>query len=86
MKAWSIDHEALAEGLKAVNTLIAKVAASGISSTEKVNVLHELEVKRVQCNDALVAALHLKMTAEAAITTPTMIAEAAGAPQPCQTR
>jgi LmbE family N-acetylglucosaminyl deacetylase len=57
---------ALAEGLKAVNELIAKVAASGISSTEKTNVLHELEVKRVQFNDALVAALALHMTAEAA--------------------
>ena len=56
----------LAEGLKAVDGLIAKVEASGISSTEKTNVLHELRVKRVQFNLALVQALGLRLTADGA--------------------
>ena len=57
---------ALAEGLKAVDELIAKVYESGISSTEKTNVLHELKIKRVQFNQALVEALGLRLTADGA--------------------
>ncbi|HWZ52604.1 MAG TPA: PIG-L family deacetylase [Granulicella sp.] len=68
MEAPERSAPALAEGLKAVNALIAKVAASGIGAREKTDVLHELEVKRVQFNDALVAALGLRMTADAEAT------------------
>jgi hypothetical protein len=53
----------LAEGLKAVDALIAKVEASGLPKLEKVNVLHELRVKQVQFNDAVVQALGLRVVA-----------------------
>jgi LmbE family N-acetylglucosaminyl deacetylase len=58
----------LAEGLKAVDGLIAKVSESTISSTEKTNVLHELKIKRVQFNQALVEALGLRLMADGATT------------------
>lgn len=66
--AWSADAPercapALRDGLKAVDALIAKVEASGLSGQEKTNVLHELRVKRVQFNDALVQALGLRVEA-----------------------
>jgi LmbE family N-acetylglucosaminyl deacetylase len=53
----------LRDGLKSVDALIAKVEASGLSPIEKANVLHELRVKRVQFNDALVQALGLSVEA-----------------------
>src|SRR5271170_395122 len=53
----------LRDGLKGVDALIAKVEASSLSTTEKTNVLHELRVKRVQFNDALVQALGLRVEA-----------------------
>ena len=53
----------LRDGLKGVDALIAKVEASSLSKTEKTNVLHELHVKRVQFNDALVEALGLRVEA-----------------------
>ncbi len=53
----------LAAGLKGVDALIAKVNASGLPVLEKTNVLHELKVKRVQFNDALVEALGLRVVA-----------------------
>jgi LmbE family N-acetylglucosaminyl deacetylase len=53
----------LRDGLQAVDALIAKVQESGLSGAEKTNVLHELKVKRVQFNDALVEALGLRVLA-----------------------
>ncbi|MEI9979244.1 MAG: PIG-L family deacetylase [Edaphobacter sp.] len=53
----------LRDGLKGVDALIAKVEASSLTKTEKTNVLHELRVKRVQFNDALVQALGLRVEA-----------------------
>jgi LmbE family N-acetylglucosaminyl deacetylase len=53
----------LRDGLKALDVLIAKVEASGLPPIEKANVLHELKVKRVQFNDALVQALGLRVEA-----------------------
>lgn len=53
----------LRDGLKALDALIAKVNASGLPAIEKTNVLHELRVKRVQFNDALVEALGLRVEA-----------------------
>ncbi|HEU5342447.1 PIG-L family deacetylase [Edaphobacter sp.] len=54
----------LRDGLKATDALIAKVESSGISAQEKYNVLHELRVKHVQFNDALVEALGLSLRAQ----------------------
>jgi LmbE family N-acetylglucosaminyl deacetylase len=56
----------LADGLKALDALIAKVEASGLPPVEKTNVLHELRVKRVQFNNALVQALGLRVVARMA--------------------
>ena len=53
----------LADGLKALDALFAKVVASGLPAVEKTNVLLELRVKRVQLNDALVQALGLRVVA-----------------------
>lgn len=54
---------ALRLGLKALDDLIAKVEASPLPAAEKTNVLHELRIKRVQFNDALVKALGLHLEA-----------------------
>jgi len=54
----------LAEGLKAVDSLLVKVKTSAIGPEEKAAVLHELDVKRVQFNQALVQALGLNLAAE----------------------
>ena len=51
----------LRDGLAALDTLIAKVETSSLQASEKTNVLHELRVKRVQFNDALVEALGLRV-------------------------
>ena len=56
----------LRDGLRATNTLIAQVETSGLTAQEKYDVLHELRVKRVQFNDALVEALGLKLRAQVA--------------------
>jgi LmbE family N-acetylglucosaminyl deacetylase len=54
----------LAEALKSVDDAISLVNESKLGGTyAKQNVLHELQVKRVQVNDALVIALGLKMKA-----------------------
>jgi LmbE family N-acetylglucosaminyl deacetylase len=53
----------LRDGLKALDSLIAKVNASGLPAVEKTNVLHELKVKRTQFNNALVQALGLRVEA-----------------------
>ena len=63
---WTIRRNArrsCGTGLKGVDALIAKVEASSLTKAEKTNVLHELRVKRVQFNDALVQALGLRVAA-----------------------
>ena len=61
---------ALRDGLDAVNHLISEVEASELDAEAKANVLHELRVKRVQFNTALVEALGLKLEARAVGTAP----------------
>jgi LmbE family N-acetylglucosaminyl deacetylase len=56
----------LRDGLKATDALIAKVEASGLTAQQKYDLLHELRVKRVQFNDALVQALGLSVRAQVA--------------------
>src|ERR1700733_7546534 len=56
----------LKDGLKATDELIAKVEASGLTDREKYDLLHELRVKRVQFNDAIVQALGLSLRAQVA--------------------
>lgn len=54
---------ALAAGLKATLAFIDQVKKSGLSEEAKYNIAHELEVKRVQFNDALAEALGLSLSA-----------------------
>jgi LmbE family N-acetylglucosaminyl deacetylase len=56
----------LARGLKATRALIAAVDTSNLSAESKYNVNHELRVKEVQFNDALVESLGLTMLATVA--------------------
>ena len=56
----------LREGLQATDALIAQVKASKLTAQEKYDLLHELKVKRVQFNDALVEALGLSLRAQVA--------------------
>jgi LmbE family N-acetylglucosaminyl deacetylase len=56
----------LRDGLRATDELIAKVEASGLTDREKYDLLHELRVKRVQFNDAIVQALGLSLRAQVA--------------------
>jgi LmbE family N-acetylglucosaminyl deacetylase len=56
---------ALARGLKATIALIDAVAASGLSDS-KYDIRHELEIKRVQFNNALAEALGLSVSATVA--------------------
>ena len=57
----------LREGLLATDRLIAEVAgAQALSAEERFNVLHELRLKRVQFNQALVLALGLTLKAQLA--------------------
>src|SRR5260370_20797364 len=50
----------------ATEALIAKVEESGLTPQQKYDLLHELRVKRVQFNDALVEALGLSLRAQVA--------------------
>jgi LmbE family N-acetylglucosaminyl deacetylase len=61
---------ALRDGLDGVNHLISEVEASDLEAEAKANVLHELRVKRVQFNTALVEALGLRLEAKAVGTAP----------------
>ncbi|MBS1801195.1 MAG: PIG-L family deacetylase [Acidobacteria bacterium] len=54
----------LAKGKIAVEALIANVKDGSMSANAKYNVLHELEVKQRQFNDALVAALQISLNAD----------------------
>lgn len=68
MSAFSAAHPEkcapfLATGLTETQDLIQRVKSSGLSQEEKYNVLHELETKRVQFNDAIVEALGIAMRA-----------------------
>jgi LmbE family N-acetylglucosaminyl deacetylase len=54
----------LAKGKLAIEALIADVKSSSMSADAKYNVLHELEVKQRQFNDALVAALQISLNAD----------------------
>jgi LmbE family N-acetylglucosaminyl deacetylase len=56
----------LRDGLRATDALIGQVQASSLTAQEKYDLLHELRVKRVQFNDALVQALGLKLRAQVA--------------------
>lgn len=57
---------ALRDGLRTTEELLVKVAASDLSVREKFDLAHELRVKRVQFNDALVEALGLRVRAQVA--------------------
>jgi LmbE family N-acetylglucosaminyl deacetylase len=54
----------LREALKLLDNLIKDVEASPLPQTEKFNLLHELRIKRVQLNNALVFALGLTFEAK----------------------
>ncbi|NYF89265.1 PIG-L family deacetylase [Tunturiibacter empetritectus] len=56
----------LRDGLKATDELIAKVESSGLTDREKYDLLHELRVKRMQFNDAIVQALGISLRAQVA--------------------
>jgi len=56
----------LRDGLHTTDELIAKVDAANLTPREKYDLLHELRVKRVQFNDALVQALGLSLRAQVA--------------------
>jgi LmbE family N-acetylglucosaminyl deacetylase len=60
---------ALANGLKAAAALMEAVNKSNLSELAKYNVNHELEIKRVQFNDALAEALGLAVAANVAPAT-----------------
>lgn len=63
---------ALATGLKATSALLDAVRASNLPDMAKYNLNHELQVKRVQFNDALAEALGLSLaTTVAPVTEPT---------------
>ncbi len=53
----------LAAGLKETQDLIEQVKSSQLSEDEKYNILHELNTKRVQFNDAIVESLGISMRA-----------------------
>jgi hypothetical protein len=56
----------LRDGLRATDALIGKIEESGLTAQQKYDLLHELRVKRVQFNDALVEALGLSLRAQVA--------------------
>ncbi|HSU59726.1 MAG TPA: PIG-L family deacetylase [Bryobacteraceae bacterium] len=53
----------LATGLKETQDLIESVKASQLSADEKYNIVHELDTKRVQFNDAIIESLGIAMRA-----------------------
>jgi LmbE family N-acetylglucosaminyl deacetylase len=53
----------LREALRTLDTLIANTESSSLDPIQKYNVLHELRVKRVQFNDALLLAHGMTLTA-----------------------
>jgi len=55
--------DTLAKGLKATNDLVETVKISSLSARAKYDVLHELEIKQDQFNDALILALGLSVEA-----------------------
>jgi LmbE family N-acetylglucosaminyl deacetylase len=64
--AFTVDHpEATAPplrvALKALDNVIADTQSAAIPADQKFNVLHELRIKRVQCNNALVLALGIEL-------------------------
>src|SRR6185312_14036712 len=60
---------ALAKGLKATLALLDQVEKSNLSRESKYDVHHELEIKRVQFNNALSEALGLSLAATVAPAT-----------------
>jgi hypothetical protein len=56
----------LRDGMRATDDLILKIELSGLTAREKYDLLHELRVKRVQFNDAIVQALGLSLRAQVA--------------------
>ena len=56
---------ALRDALQTTDALIGQVSNAALAGNEKANVLHELRIKRVQLNDALVLALGLHLDATA---------------------
>jgi LmbE family N-acetylglucosaminyl deacetylase len=54
----------LAEGLKETNQLIEQVQGGSMSNAEKYDVLHELQIKQTQFNNALALSLGLYLEAE----------------------
>jgi LmbE family N-acetylglucosaminyl deacetylase len=56
----------LRDGLRATDALISRVQSSSLTVQEEYDLLHELRVKRVQFNDALVEALGLSLRAQVA--------------------
>jgi len=56
----------LRDGMRATDELIIKVQLSGLTARQKYDLLHELRVKRVQFNDAIVQALGLSLRAQVA--------------------
>lgn len=60
---------ALANGLKETVALLGELDKSSLSAESKYNVRHELEIKRVQFNDALAEALELSLAATIAPAT-----------------
>ncbi|HSY34526.1 MAG TPA: PIG-L family deacetylase [Acidobacteriaceae bacterium] len=61
----------LAMALKDTDALISGIETSQLPPDQKSNVLHELRIKRVQLNDALVLSLGLKL--DASVITPNIV-------------
>lgn len=57
---------ALAEAMKAILSLLAEVRNSALPASAQADLLHELEIKRVQCNNALAQSLGLAVYANLA--------------------
>jgi LmbE family N-acetylglucosaminyl deacetylase len=57
----------LREALRTLDTLITTTEKSSLDPAQKFNLLHELRIKHVQLNDALILALGITMTARADI-------------------
>jgi len=59
----------LAEGVKATNALMERVASSGLSAESKYDVTHELRIKQAQFSNALAESFGLSILATVAPTT-----------------